>query len=60
MANLITIQTAMATETHLAKEVLSIQTIIISIIQNIIDSVNISLVLNRVSYLQGLIKAQFH
>ena len=59
LTNLIAIQTAMVAEVQLAKEILDIQNIIITIIENVIQAIDINLILNRITYLQGLIKAQF-
>jgi len=60
ISNLITIQTSMIAEAKLAEEIINIQNIIITIIENIIGCVDINLILNRIAYLQGLVKAYFH
>ena len=58
--NLITIQTSMIAESKLAEEIINIQNIIITIIENVIGCVDINFILYRITYLQGLVKAYFH
>ena len=60
ITNLTAIQTAMAAEAELAEGIINIQRVIISIIENIIECVDINLILSRIAYLQGLVKAYFH
>ena len=50
-----TIQTAFATEVHLAEVISKIQSAIISILQNVIDRVDIGFVLNRFTYVKQLL-----
>ena len=56
LANLMSIQTSFATEAHLAEVVTKIQTTIISILQNVIDRVNIGFILNRFTYVRKLLE----
>jgi hypothetical protein len=57
--NLLTIKTAMVAEVQIAQEIIHIQNIIITIIENVIEGIDMALVIGRITYLQGLIKEQF-
>jgi hypothetical protein len=55
LANLMSIQITFATEVKLAEVLTRIQTTVISILQNIIDRVDIQFVLNRFTYVKKLL-----
>jgi hypothetical protein len=59
LSNLLTIKTAMAGEVQIAQEIIHIQNIIITIIENVIEGIDMSFIIGRITYLQGLIKVQF-
>ena len=60
LTDLGTIQTGMAADVQIAREILEFQEIVISIVENIINRVSLDIIMGRLVYLQGKLGGALH